>query len=95
MVARFMASRAAVFLGEISFSLYMFHWIIIKLSVWFCVQYRIVDDPTVFAISALDAGGSLTIAVLSYRYFETPARNWGRRIGLRSPRKANPREAIG
>ncbi len=95
MLARLMASRLIVFLGEISFSLYMFHWIIIKLSVWFCVRYHIGNAPAVLAISALDAGISLAVAVVSYRYFETPARKWGRRIALRPLQPAEPRGAVG
>jgi peptidoglycan/LPS O-acetylase OafA/YrhL len=74
-----LSARPMVFLGEISFSLYMFHWMIIQLvnwgMQWFGPDGWIYDlVEAVFTLIAIFA-----VAVVSYRYIEGPARAWVRR----------------
>jgi peptidoglycan/LPS O-acetylase OafA/YrhL len=78
-----LASRPVVFLGDISYSIYLLHWIVIEVFI------RVVPTP--------DKGGPplllrfvtcvtivLCLAWVSYRVIELPARRWGRSLG-RSP----------
>jgi peptidoglycan/LPS O-acetylase OafA/YrhL len=78
-----LSSRPVVFLGDISYSIYLLHWIVIEVFI------RLVPTP--------DKGGPplllriitcvtivLCLAWVSYRVIELPARRWGRSLG-RSP----------
>jgi peptidoglycan/LPS O-acetylase OafA/YrhL len=85
-ISQFLATHFIVFLGKISYSLYLLHWIVIQVSNW------LLDGPV-----ALPAGSKLfwdvglilfciCLATLSYNYLEVPARVWGRGVGgERSP----------
>jgi peptidoglycan/LPS O-acetylase OafA/YrhL len=69
-----------LWLGEVSYSIYAVHWVIIQIANW-----RIYDLP-VPVFDAIVIGTVLVIAALAYRYVERPARSWGRRIvsGMRN-----------
>jgi peptidoglycan/LPS O-acetylase OafA/YrhL len=75
-----LASRPVVFLGDISYSIYLLHWIVVQ------VFNRMVPFP--------ERGGPpwplrialcvtiiLCLAWLSYHLIELPARRWGRSLG--------------
>jgi len=77
------AARPVVFLGEISYSIYLLHWIVVQV-------FNHVDpvpdhgDPPLLLRAVLCATIVVGLAWLSYRLIELPARRWGRSIG-RSP----------
>jgi peptidoglycan/LPS O-acetylase OafA/YrhL len=73
-------SRPIHFLGEISYSIYLVHWIVLQFSTWL-LGY---GPPSGFAIR--DVGLVVVILVLSYlsyHFIEQPGRSWARRIGQR------------
>ncbi len=80
--ARLLSLAPVVFLGEISYSIYLIHFMLIQGSQWFLAG-RLVGT---FWQVIWDAGLLLTcigIATLSYRWIERPGRAWGR---TRAPR---------
>ena len=64
-----LARKAMVFVGLVSYSLYLWHWPILAFLRYFHGEIGLAHGA--FALVAM---GVLT--VLSYRYVETPARNW-------------------
>jgi hypothetical protein len=62
-------SKPLVFIGDISYSWYLWHWPII-------VFVAMVSDQNSLSM-ALAAGVSIVPAILSYRFVETPIRNSG------------------
>lgn len=86
-VSQFLSTDRFVWLGEISFAIYMFHAIVL----WYIRRALILlnvslDKPVVFML-----GLALTIVVsgLSLKYFETPANKWikdklGKRLSTKS-----------
>jgi peptidoglycan/LPS O-acetylase OafA/YrhL len=61
--------KPLVFLGKISYSLYLWHWPLLALA-----RYQVASrDLTMLEISGL-LSASLVLAVLSWRYVETPFR---------------------
>jgi len=66
---RIITSKVNVFIGVISYSLYLWHWPIIVFNNWF---FSNVDELSRGAISILI---SIPIAILSYLYIERPFRN--------------------
>jgi peptidoglycan/LPS O-acetylase OafA/YrhL len=75
-------SRRSVYLGEISYSLYMTHAIAITLIVRFVAVDVIRAAP--FAVRAAVAGGCIVaiagMAAATYYGVERPMRNWSRRL---------------
>ena len=67
-VGRCLAIRPMVFIGLISYSLYLWHWPILAYSKYWMGELL----SPVFSVSALLA--SFALAVLSWRYVETPFR---------------------
>lgn len=86
LVARALEGRVPVYLGEISFSLYMWHWLVIQLhnvlreSGLLEVHSRM--DLHLHAVSMLTL--SLAAAAVSYAAIEKPARAWIN--GFKAPR---------
>ena len=70
-------SKPAVFVGDLSYSLYLWHWPVLLLG------NALIPEPRVLT-SALLVGGSVVPAYLSYRWVEEPIRkaDWltGRRL---------------
>jgi peptidoglycan/LPS O-acetylase OafA/YrhL len=62
-------SKPLVFIGDISYSWYLWHWPII-------VFVALASDQN-SSLMALSAAGSIVPAILSYRFLETPIRNSG------------------
>lgn len=76
LVSMALSSRPIVYLGEISYSVYLLHWILIEIGYWICqTEHLRVRWRFVFACVAL-----VVMAPASFRYIEEPARRWGRRI---------------
>jgi peptidoglycan/LPS O-acetylase OafA/YrhL len=74
LVAKPLSTKIAVAIGEISFSLYMIHWIIIMISEW--AKRRFGLSNHIYALSTAVAAMSIAMSFLSLRYFERPVREW-------------------
>lgn len=74
-----MGNRVAVFLGEISFSAYILHWIMIELAAYLIVTKGVagVDAAWVFAVGF---AAVWPIAWLSWRYIELPSQRFGKAL---------------
>ena len=69
-VNRLLSSRRAVFVGRISYSLYLWHWPVLTLSLYLRGGYaNLAEAMAWMALSAL-------LAWLSWRFVETPARQF-------------------
>jgi len=66
--ARILSQPAVVFIGAISYSLYLWHWPVIA----FCTYWRVADFSIMFRLSMV--GMSFLISVASWRYIESPFR---------------------
>jgi peptidoglycan/LPS O-acetylase OafA/YrhL len=79
-VGKFLSSKPIVFLGTISYSLYLVHWFIQELVkfIWQAKFHRVFDTGLNFyqssAIVALGLGISILVAVLTYFWIEVPMR---------------------
>ncbi|MBS0233207.1 MAG: acyltransferase [Proteobacteria bacterium] len=69
-VARFLSLRPIVFIGMISFSLYLWHW---PIYVFYVHYYLMGAKPTAVEISFIVAA-SITLAIFSYYFVEQPVR---------------------
>lgn len=69
LVALLLTPRPVVFIGLISYSLYLWHWPILAFIRYFFGTLSISHGA--MAVAAM-----LTLAILSYRYVELPARHW-------------------
>jgi peptidoglycan/LPS O-acetylase OafA/YrhL len=68
-IGRLLSRRSIVFIGLISYSLYLWHWPILAF-----IRYRVSDNPALdLRIGAIAA--SFVLAVLSWRFIETPFRH--------------------
>lgn len=68
-ITKILSLRPVVFLGKISYSLYLWHW---PIFVFFSIAYprsnSVIDKIILIAVSLL-------LAILSWRYLESPCRN--------------------
>jgi peptidoglycan/LPS O-acetylase OafA/YrhL len=83
-MANALSLTAVVWLGEISYSLYLTHWPLMQLSNWLLSQRSLSPSDMVNWNLALVVVITIT-AVLTHRWIEIPARIWTRRIT--QPRK--------
>ncbi len=67
-VGRLLSSGGLVFVGLISYSLYLWHWPILVL-----LKYYLVRDPTMAELG-LAVASMLVLAILSWRFIERPFR---------------------
>jgi peptidoglycan/LPS O-acetylase OafA/YrhL len=74
------------FLGEISYSLYLWHFIVLL----FCVHLLYGKMP-LWAIICLALILSIAVSRCSYRWIELPSMNLGRRLSNASPGPAGAR----
>jgi peptidoglycan/LPS O-acetylase OafA/YrhL len=77
-----LSTRAMVYGGKVSFSLYMVHELVHQGWNWAAAQYRIDMEPswhTKFIVLGLLAGAFAGSVVL-FHYVEEPARHWMRRM---------------
>ncbi|WP_432382711.1 acyltransferase family protein [Duganella sp. P38] len=69
--SRLLAWRPVVFVGKISFSLYLWHWPVIVFA-----QIGLLREQN-WSMRAIELAASFALAYLSWRYVETPIRNGG------------------
>lgn len=84
-LSRVLSWRPAVFLGEISFSIYMTHWIILEAVTLALPPTTGLNAMTLLRIAAI-AALVVAASVLTHRLVELPSQRWGRSIspvGLR------------
>jgi len=89
-----LSTSVMVYLGHISFGLYMVHEIVHTVWNWAVQQFAIVLTPSwpaKFAVLGLILAAGLVAAVL-YHVVEEPARRWMRRM-VDKPRAAKPSDA--
>jgi len=67
-ITRILASRPMVFIGLISYSLYLWHWPILAFA-----RYLAITPPGPWLRGGL-AAASIPLAILSWKYIETPFR---------------------
>jgi peptidoglycan/LPS O-acetylase OafA/YrhL len=80
LVSKILSIRAVVYLGEISYSVYLLHWILIEIANWICqTDHLKIRWRLLFACISL-----AVMAPASFRFIEEPARSWGRRIAVGS-----------
>lgn len=70
-------AKALVFLGEISFGIYILQLPVFKFMGEFCIYYSIQDTSTIFYLSIAVL---ILMSALSYTFFETPVRKIIRKI---------------
>ncbi len=83
-LASFLSLSQIVYLGEISYSVYLIHWPLIQLSNWFFFDSALKLIGAKAAVQASILGVIFVLSVVSHRWIELPARAWGRRLA-RSP----------
>jgi len=79
LVARLLSLRPIVFIGLISYSLYLWHWPLIAISNYWALEPR----THIYSFAIL--GVSFLLAVLTWHYVETPFRKrilFGKRSGI-------------
>ncbi|MDP5031436.1 acyltransferase [Paraglaciecola sp.] len=80
--SRFLSNKPLVYLGNISFSLYMWHWLVIQ--VYNALKTNVFQfdhsQTSEFIAACFLTIISLVIAHYSFRYLEEPARKWGRKF---------------
>jgi peptidoglycan/LPS O-acetylase OafA/YrhL len=88
-VALVLATPLAVCLGEISYSVYLVHWIVLQVANR--IAAKLMLDGIGFAIwNAGIIALILAISTVTYRFIEIPARAFGKKIGVpRSVAMAN------
>jgi peptidoglycan/LPS O-acetylase OafA/YrhL len=75
--SRILSMAPVVFLGEISYSVYLLHFILIQGSRWYLADW--LEAPVrlvIWRIGVLLV--CIGISTLTYRWIERPARAWGR-----------------
>jgi peptidoglycan/LPS O-acetylase OafA/YrhL len=79
LIAAVLALPVVVWLGEISYSLYITHWIVLQVGKW---ELSVINPPGLFgsksAQSALLAVLCFAVAFCAHRWIELPSRNHGR-----------------
>lgn len=82
------ALRPALYLGKISYSLYLYHNLLIAIAVLGLIHFEIQSDwARTLWVCTWAFGGSLTLAALSYRWVEKPAIRLGRAIAKQRMRQ--------
>jgi len=89
--ARLLNSRPLLWLGDISYSLYLLHWFVLFLVTEVVRRLRGIDFATLplgtsLSLMAAMIGLSLALAALSFRFIEITGRRWlRRRLDVRRP----------
>jgi peptidoglycan/LPS O-acetylase OafA/YrhL len=89
-----LSSGPAMFMGRISFSFYMIHYVPLKISIWLA-QTTFADSglsTRIFCLVSV-AGICLVLAVITYRYVERPLQRYARSVSMGS--RGVPGHAIG
>ena len=72
LVSSLLALRPIRFIGEISYSLYLWHWPVLV----FFAHYYLLDDSLSWVAMAAYLPGIAVLATLSWRFVERPFRKW-------------------
>ncbi len=73
-----MSSRPAMFLGSISYAIYLWHWAIIR---WLAGHwFDATSGQTMLKVTAVGLPATVAVAYLSYRLVERPAIRLSRRV---------------
>jgi peptidoglycan/LPS O-acetylase OafA/YrhL len=83
-IARVLSLRPIVFLGKISFSMYMVHWTILQIKNA-VLPTSVLSGPQLGLLNIALLSLILAVSTLTYRLIEVPTRAWGRGAG-RAPR---------
>lgn len=90
---RVLSSPPAMFLGEISYSVYLFHWMLIQVAEWYADRAGLAGAAAAVWLCAVLAASVLVVSTLTWRWVERPARSFGRRLADRlAPQPGMPEE---
>lgn len=80
-ISRFLQLRSLVLLGNASYAIYIYHWMIISYTNYWLKIFNIPTHATLLVVSLMlfVIGASIGVALLSYTYFEQPLNNFIRR----------------
>jgi len=81
-LSNILSKRLFIYFGNISFSLYMWHWLIIQIQNWL-IAYNFIqvnDGISIYTSCITMILLSILVAHLSFLYIETPARRLGRKL---------------
>ena len=76
---KLLSSRPIVFLGEISYSFYLCHWILIHLTLWL-LKAHLISMELGRVLLWVEWIPCVLMAYVLYRTVELPGRKWGRRL---------------
>ncbi len=80
---RILSSRCIMFLGEISYSMYLVQGLLLQLATWHIQRHPPANQAEAWRIVAVLITGLLLVPVLTWWAVERPARTFGRRIANR------------
>jgi peptidoglycan/LPS O-acetylase OafA/YrhL len=90
-LARLLSTRLAVWLGDISYSIYLVHGLILGdwSGIWLASARAALPEPcATIAWSVMIIGATLAVSALTYYAIERPARAFGARLATSSRRAA-------
>jgi peptidoglycan/LPS O-acetylase OafA/YrhL len=94
LISSFMTSPLVMWLGRISFSLYIIHLIPLDLFDWLLSRYESdLSRPVSVAMLAVAASLPFALAAFTHRLVEQPFQRLGRRIAERAPPPSRARQA--
>jgi peptidoglycan/LPS O-acetylase OafA/YrhL len=86
--------KPALYLGKISYSLYLYHNLLIAVAVLGLIHFEIQGDwARTLWVCVWAFGGSLALAALSYRWIEEPAIRLGKRMNRAKRNRSQDRLA--
>lgn len=74
-----LSSKPLIWLGDISFSLYLCHWPLIQIRNWLSSKYTISSNIELLALASI----IITTTAICHKFIEKPARNIGRKLILK------------
>jgi peptidoglycan/LPS O-acetylase OafA/YrhL len=84
-----LAGRTAVFLGEISYSIYLMHWMLVQVEAWALARFGVSALGARIASAGLLTASLFVVPMLTWMWVEKPARRFGRRLADRlAPRSS-------
>jgi peptidoglycan/LPS O-acetylase OafA/YrhL len=77
-VSNILSANVFLYFGKISFSIYMWHWIVINIHNWLRDNsiISVKNDLDIYAATASIIAITIFISHFSYLYIELPARQW-------------------
>lgn len=77
---RFLSSKIVVLLGDLSYSIYLTHWILIQIVGWYVSRSPLPNAAAGWGLTILLVTSIFVVSGMTWRYVERPARAFGRRI---------------